>query len=201
MLTTRPTPPPIAFNVWTATFVQCLLSGNCGVSMTRNNLSEHLSWLRISKSSVPPPGLPVLPVVDSPVHSSAHESEFEVLATTQEERPRGGVDAFETAPRPFSSQPSIESARLALPAHAPSQGDGPAKFQPMARLQSGPKSATKSRLLSHIPPLQLPSPAPTVNRNDRPSFGDSYNAQFRTQVTSESSIHRLSTHLCSQILT
>ena len=151
--------------------------------MTKSNLDEHLSWLCISKPSKPPPGLPAPLDVDAAVGNFGDDQEFNTTVA-QEEAISCDANA---SPRDVDAspyQPETNSERPGIRRSDPGTGDSSHEVHPMARLQSGPKSATKNQLLSQLGPTHLTPPVITDTGSSRRQIRDSYNAQFRTQTIS-----------------
>lgn len=118
--------------------------------MTRNNLREHLTWLIASNPSNPPPqgshtenSLPPLILPDG---------NSERLLSVTELLHRGGC-SNNGGPRPGEQESYSENQRSFT-----SQVPVFPTDQNMARLQSGPRSSNKPRLLSQpiLDPLQTP---------------------------------------------
>lgn len=151
--------------------------------MTKNNLSEHLSWLCISKPSKPPPGSSV-PVITDPSTAGSLDDQDSGFVPTQEGLLDPEIDALETKHNP-SSHPREDHLETGPRVHISETSNTSYEVQSMARLQCGPKSATKKQLLSQKAPSQLPSPVATETGSSRRPIRDVYNAQFRTQPSSE----------------
>jgi len=193
--TTRPTPPQHKpSNASTIRFVECLSKGSNGDSMTKNNLSEHLSWLCISKPSKPTSGSSV-PVITDSSTAGFLDDQYSGFVATQEGLFNPGIDSLETtgdsSPHPktdnLDSCPRVQFPHTSYTSH---------EAHPMARLQSGPKSAAKKQLLSQNLPIQLPSPVPTETGSTRRPIRDVYNAQFRTQPLGKPP--RISCRVCNR---
>lgn len=159
------------------------VKGSNGDSMTKNNLSEHLSWLCISKPSKPPPG-PSVPVITDSSTAGFFDDQYSVFAATQGELPNAGIDTLVTTGN-SSPHPKIDRLDSGSRVQLPDTSYTFHEPQSMARLQSGPKSAAKKHLLSQNVPTQLPSPVPTETGSTRRPIRDVYDAQFRTQPLGE----------------
>lgn len=147
--------------------------------MTSHNLREHLHWLLVSKPFAPPEGIPT-PHIQS--------------ASTQ-----GGAEILDTAPVQVSSSTPPEPIGPAESGNAAGPGRNPEFIRPaipnrsnsstgledMARLQSGPRSTNKPRLLSHASsdPLQLPTPR--TAHTARISLTDQYKAAYEPRTGCE----------------
>lgn len=149
--------------------------------MTRNNLQEHLPWLTSSKEfAAPPPGVAPLssdfipaPDVEQP-HLLSIQSES-ALASTAGRGWTEGDPAGDVQRKP-------EFARSLLPASLLNGGES----EVMARLQSGPRSTTKSRLLSHASPDPIQQPTPYSGVRPSLSLKDQYNLQYQRGGNDES---------------
>ena len=136
--------------------------------MTRHNLREQLNWILSTNASLPlqssqsaAPFLSQSPTIEAPTiqHNDASvvEPEFEIT---------NGSDASEGGRYQFLC-PAI-----------PSRGQKRPPSNEMARLQSGPKSGTKSRLLSQAPPSEMRTPLSQVPQVIGSSLRDQYHAAF-----------------------
>ena len=135
--------------------------------MTIHNLKEHLTWLLAYSPTKPPPCVPS--VAGSLSSEILPENGSEVLSFTAGSSIHGtclksgedyeGESHFKPDQRLASSKPARDD-------------------EIMARLQSGPRSTTKSCLLSHavIDPLQTPKPSRTPNKST--SLRDRYCAPY-----------------------
>lgn len=145
--------------------------------MTKHNLREHLSWLigcgslQPSQPAYAPPttGLASAlgPSVDDQSPSQAAESVVEEPHFRQNDA--GGPQAKPTFARPL------------LPASVLNAQSKDA----MARLQSGPSSNNKPRMLSETIPLSLHTPTTSTARAPGTSLKDQYNAQWTPRATGE----------------
>ena len=135
--------------------------------MTKHNLNEHLHWLIGSSIAEPPepayaPRYTTLFVTDALSLSSGVE--------------HTGLDSIveETDGNTRSSLRQQEFVRPTLPASVLiTEGE-----DEMARLQSGPKTSKKSRLLSERIPIALQNATTTSIRKPGTSLKDQYSAQW-----------------------
>ena len=139
--------------------------------MTKNNLDAHLTWLFSSSTSVP-----------YPPHSD--------VATTQasniESEDPLHIDLSREVRTPYGPEPSV--CDVEVPSQLFSVGvtqnsDEALSVQDrktMARLQSGPKSSTKSKLLSQGLLGQERTPRSQKTRTPSTSLKDQYNALYET---------------------
>ena len=137
--------------------------------MTRNNLNEHLTWILGTKASLPlQSGQFDIPVLSqsSSVRAPATQQN-EPSFTTTGPKPASRSDATESEEVPQFLRPAVPSREQKRP--VPGE---------MARLQSGPKSSTKSRLLSHAPPSEVKTPGSHGPRVIGSSLRDQYHAAF-----------------------
>ena len=141
--------------------------------MTRHNLSQHLTWLIGSKSLHPPQPIFTPPSTATP---SASEPTLEnpppplVFADTIPE-----VSGPQVISKDVLGQESrTEFARPSVPASVLNTY----RTETMARLQSGPRSGHKPRLLSEsiLPPVQTPSVS--VPRSLGQSLREHYTAKW-----------------------
>ena len=131
--------------------------------MTKNNLKNHLDWFLGSKSQVPRHTGELASSAGSPVlrgalSITAHTSELKVGESSNAVLP----------------DQEFEFVRPAIPDRI-SRNTG---FVQMARLQSGPKSTTKPRLLSHTTPTNVQSSTPYSTHTSSSSLRDQYSAVF-----------------------
>ena len=131
--------------------------------MTKHNLEEHLSWLLGSKPFAPPPARPTPPGEPSPLIPDIEADLQE--SVIHDTRIQGDN---------VQSQRITDSAQLPLPSRHWNSGG----TETMARLQSGPRSTTKPRLLSRISPDPLQTPAPYTSRVSGNSLRDQYSAAY-----------------------
>ncbi len=134
--------------------------------MTRHNLNQHLHWLLGSSPAEPPQPAYVPPPTSSVENalSLSHEVDHPGLDTIDEEVDR---NVKSTARQPDFLRPT-------LPASVLNTQGGPE----MARLQSGPKSNNKPRLLSEHIPVALQTPTNASIRKPGTSLKDQYSAQW-----------------------
>ena len=134
--------------------------------MTRHNLNLHLHWLLRSLPTQPPQS------AYAPPPTSSIE---DTLSLPQEvERLGPGLTVEEADGNVNSSARQPEFVRPTLPASVLNTQAG----HEMARLQSGPKSSNKPRLLSEYIPVALQTPASTSVRKSGASLKDQYSAQW-----------------------
>lgn len=146
--------------------------------MTRHNLHQHLHWLLGS--------LPTEP--RQPAYAPVPTSSVENASSLPQEVERLGLDTIveETDSNVESSARQPEFVRPSLPASVFNSQGG----HEMARLQSGPKSSNKPRLLSEHIPVALQTPTPTSIRKPGTSLKDQYSAQWENRpFGTEGAIH------------
>ena len=133
--------------------------------MTRHNLNEHLHWLfRYPPTEPPQPAYAPPPPSAENAFWLPQDIERSRLDTVDDEAD-GNVD---------SSVRQTEFVRPTVPASfLNTQAENE-----MARLQSGPKSSNKPRLLSERIPVALQTAAPTSSRKPGTSLKDQYSAQW-----------------------
>ena len=123
--------------------------------MTVHNLREHLTWLIVSNSSKPPhtefPNI----APDDRSHASTLQAENIVHSASASGFLSIGDEENRSASQHLSS--SIRTSEAG-----------------MARLQSAPKTTTKSRLLSQMKKIPLGTPSPSQNRVPGASLRDGY---------------------------
>ena len=142
--------------------------------MTKNNLREHLTWLMSSNTFAPPtPGpTPSDPIISQsfssgsgyPLHSSLHRT----IGWPKPDEPT--TYDGEAPPLPFAHAPDSDVSL------------GADSIDIMARLQSGPRSSTKSKLLSQALPGQLQTPRTHLDRAPSMSLTDQYKARYNTSA-------------------
>ena len=144
--------------------------------MTRHNLKEHLTWLLGSETAFPPPGDPSLLQSLSAASITVEEGSNSPEGLLDRTIATADVDFRNVAePRRLP-----EFVRPSLPAHS---GDLNAS-EDMARLQTGPRSATKSRLLSQASPDLSKTPTPHAIPSNSASLKDQYSAYYGDNVNS-----------------
>ena len=141
--------------------------------MTFHNLSAHLSWLLGTKPFA------ILPTPRSPQGSGtpewAEKPDTQSASPVLDQR-KSPVDQVVASGHGADLGPrNPEFARPALPARLVSGGE----INSMARLQSGPKSSTKPRLLSQASPCVLNTPTTGGGRASGTSLKDQYSAHYR----------------------
>lgn len=140
--------------------------------MTKNNIKEHLNWLLISKSSKPLQQEPSALGTETELSLGAipaNDSQEPLLETY-------GLDANKSINYAYSSDQHLRSqSQKLLPPQLSMierNGDG------MARLQSGPKSAKKPKLLSQACADSLQNPKSYQNQDVTTSLRDRYCAPY-----------------------
>lgn len=147
--------------------------------MTRHNLEEHLTWLLGSETAFPPPGDPSLLQTLSAASIIVEERLDSPEGLLDRTIATADVDVRNVAePRKVA-----EFVRPPLPAHS---GDLNASEE-MARLQTGPRSATKSRLLSQASPDLSKTTTPRAIPSHSASLKDQYSAYYGDNVNSKCS--------------
>ena len=148
--------------------------------MTRHNLNEHLHWL-LRTSPIEPP---------RPAYAPAHASSLEDVSSL----PQGAEHTilntiFEEADSNVSS--SRRQGDFVQPTSPNLRGG-----HEMARLQSGPRSSNKPRLLSEHIPVALQTPTSSSIRKPGKSLKDQYSAKWEhrpgTEGRSFQRLHELS---------
>ena len=140
--------------------------------MTSHNLREHLHWLLVSKPFAPPEPLPTPHTQLASTQGAAEildEASVRVSSSTAPEilRTAESGNVAESGRKPDFIRPAI-----------PNRSNSSTGLGDMARLQSGPRSTHKPRLLSHASsdPLQLPTPR--TAHTTRISLTDQYKAAY-----------------------
>jgi len=138
--------------------------------MTKNNLNAHLSWLVGSSPFVPPTPGPTPLSVESVLSFSS-----------------GSEDPLHGEPTPVASHPVnrighdvVVADLLSASANRqhPANTQIPKDITNMARLQSGPKSDKKPKLMSQGPLEALRTPRTNHNRPLSSSLRDQYSAPY-----------------------
>ena len=143
--------------------------------MTRHNLEQHLHWLLGSLLTEPP----------QPAYAPLPTSSVEDASSLPQEAERLRLDIIvEEASDADSSSRQPQFVRPILPASVVNTQGG----HEMARLQSGPKSSNKPRLLSEHIPVALQTPTPTSIRKPGTSLKDQYSAQWERRPGTERTI-------------
>lgn len=138
--------------------------------MTRHNLQEHLSWLLRSETAVPPPGDSSL-IQRLSAATIIVEEGFDSLEGLLD-RPIATADVdFRNGAEPRTLTEFVR------PSLAANSGDLEAGVE-MARLQTGPRSATKSRLMSQASPDLSKTPKPRAIPSNSASLKDQYSAYY-----------------------
>lgn len=140
--------------------------------MTSHNLREHLQWLLVSKPFAPPEAITTPHTQLASTQGAAEtavEASVQVLPSSAPELvwTAESGNAAESARKPEFIRPAI-----------PNRSNCSTGLEDMARLQSGPRSTNKPRLLSHASsdPLQLPTPR--TAHTTRISLTDQYKAAY-----------------------
>lgn len=136
--------------------------------MTKNNLRHHLDWILGSRPCFP------LDKGQFP-HPTSSQSSPEVLPPAESSAHTPTSDS-NTDGRNNDTGPSVDFQflRPALPSQIKRRADSGG----MARLQSGPSSSKKSRLLSQITPAKVQCPTPYTSRPLGSTLRDQYSAAF-----------------------
>lgn len=144
--------------------------------MTKNNLDAHLTWLFSSSTFFPPtPYPPQSDVATAQASSIESEDPWHVDL-------RDKVSAL-YGPKPTACDVEIPEQHFAQPdTHKSDESLGVLNHKTMARLHSGPKSSTKSKLLSQGLSGQVQTPRSQKSRAPSTSLKDQYNALYETGV-------------------
>ena len=145
--------------------------------MTRHNLKDHLTWLLGSETAAPPLEEP--PPRQTRLGSSTTVEEDPDLPERLLDRIIVTADVDSKHVAETSRLPEI--VRPTIPARS---GDFAASGE-MARLQTGPRSATKSRLLSQASPAISKTLTPRANHSNSASLKDQYSAYYGDNVDSK----------------
>ena len=138
--------------------------------MTRHNLNEHLHWL-LRTSPIEPPRPAYAPPPASSIEDVSSGAEHIILNTI-----------FEEADSNVSSSPRRgDFVRPTSSASCLNLRGG----HEMARLQSGPRSSNKPRLLSEHIPVALQTPTSSSIRKPGKSLKDQYSAQWEHRPGAE----------------
>lgn len=138
--------------------------------MTKNNLNAHLSWLVGSSPFVPPiPGPTPLSVESVLPFSSGSEDPLHGEPTPVANHPVNRIGHDVVVADLLSA-----SANRQHPANTQIPND----IRNMARLQSGPKSDKKPKLMSQGPLEALRTPRTNHNRPLSSSLRDQYSAPY-----------------------
>lgn len=134
--------------------------------MTRHNLDQHLHWFLGSLPTEPPQPAYTPPPTSSSEDAPSFPQAFERLGpATIGAETNGNVTS--SARQPGFLRPTIPASVLN------NQGG-----YEMARLQSGPKSSNKPRLLSEHIPVALQTPISDSVRKPGTSLKDKYTAKW-----------------------
>ena len=141
--------------------------------MTKNNLREHLTWLLDTNAFAPPT---ILPITQNETTSSRSSRGIAVPIVPARE-----ITSLDPGSTNLGSNNVVgaeEQPEFLLPA-IPSRITTTRYSEAMARLQSGPRSTHKSRLLIHASPDPLQQPTPESARPPNSSLRDRYNSAFQ----------------------
>lgn len=145
--------------------------------MTRHNLQEHLSWLLRSETAVPPPRDSSL-IQRLSAATIIVEEGFDSLEGLRD-RPIATADVdFRNVAEPRTL---TEFVRPSLAANSEDLEAG----VEMARLQTAPRSATKSRLMSQASPDLSKTPKPRAIPSNSASLKDQYSAYYGDNTNSK----------------
>jgi len=136
--------------------------------MTKNNLRHHLDWILGSR--------PCFPLDNGQIaHPACSQSSPDVLPSA-ESSAHTPISDSNTYGRNNDTGPRVDFQflRLALPSQVKRRADS----EGMARLQSGPSSTRKSRLLSRITPAKVQCLTPYTSRPPGSTLQDQYSAAF-----------------------
>ena len=145
--------------------------------MTRHNLREHLTWLLRSENANSPPAdlTPLQTNIASSTPTGADDN------SPQNTLDHNIVAADVEAENVAEARRLPEFVRPSLPARSgncEAVGD-------MAKLQTGPRSATKSRLLSQASPTPLETSTLRAKLGNSTSLKDQYSAHYGDSVDSK----------------
>ena len=142
--------------------------------MTKNNLDAHLTWLFSSSTLVSPSPYPPQSDVAT-TQASSIESEDPLHISLCDE-----VGAA-YGPKRTACDVEVSAQHFVLPATQKSNESLIVQdHKTMARLQSRPKSSTKSKLMSQGLPGQEQAPRSQKSRAPSTSLKDQYNALYET---------------------
>lgn len=155
--------------------------------MTIHNLKEHLSWLLRSETAVPPPGDSSL-IQRLSAATIIVEEGFNSLEGLLD-RPIATADVdFRNVAEPRTLTefvgPSLAASSGDLETGVGEAGVEEAGVE-MARLQTGPRSATKSRLMSQVSPDLSKTPTPRATPSNSASLKDQYSAYYGDNTNSK----------------
>ena len=143
--------------------------------MTKHNLTEHLDWLLRTKPFTP--SNRSLPIDQySPLQSEIGTS-FESDLGAASISTRTPIEPGEGNVANTNSE-EVDFVRPQLPTHSRDRGG----LEDMARLQSGPRSTNKLRLLARTSPDPLQVPTPNSSQISRPSLAERYSADCGARV-------------------
>lgn len=145
--------------------------------MTRTNLGIHLSWL-ISCGSTQPPQPIYVPQLTQPADGLGQPLDNSSLS----QKPVLDIEKSGNVQRGTDDDSCIPSeSEFARPQQSASALNAQSKIA-MARLQSGPKSSNKPRLLSESLPVSLQTPTHSAVRPSSTSLKDQYSAQWESRA-------------------
>lgn len=136
--------------------------------MTKNNLREHLDWILGSR--------PCFPLDNGQLAHPAFSQgspEAQQTAERSSHTPRRDI-GVEARNNDTDSRGDFQFLRPAIPSQVKRRADS----EDMARLQSGPSSTKKSRLLSQINPVKAQCTTPYSPRLPGSTLRDQYTAAF-----------------------
>ena len=144
--------------------------------MTKNNLTEHLTWLIRSRNFVPPTHIPIPPSTEPDLSfSSGSEDPLHGQPEATNGAPPNNQIAIDDVGHPLSQLARSQNLSTSLSFHSTNL---------MARLQSGPRSSKMSKLLSQALPGQLQTPKSQSSRVPSTSLRDQYSAPYETGASS-----------------
>ena len=152
--------------------------------MTRHNLSQHLTWLIGSNPLHPPQPIFTPPsTATSSVPERTLDGPPSLLVSAD---PLSGLIGPEVTSRNVRDQESeTEFTRPSIPASVlKTYGT-----ETMARLQSGPRSGHKPRLLSEITLPSVQTPSAPIPRAPGQSLREHYTAKWEQTTSSKLALH------------
>lgn len=135
--------------------------------MTRHNLSQHLNWFLDSQLTEPP----------QPVYAPTSAGLGPDGLSQSQTVPNLSLETGNIQALPSNVNRAAEEPEFARPLQ-PASALNTFSCDAMARLQSGPKSGNKPRLLSENIPVPLRTPLPSTIRKPGTSLKDQYSAQW-----------------------
>ena len=149
--------------------------------MTENNLGVHLRWL-LNCGSLQPPQPTYAP---PPIESSIAPEDAHLLAQTLDDTCADAED--EELCSTTNNRSHIRPHDIARVQQSASRINARIN-DAMAKLQSGPKTSNKPRLLSEILPVTLQTPTPFTSRPPGTSLKDQYSARWNRKTAGK---HRM----------